>query len=305
MQARGRARAGTRPRAWSPVHAFDEEARHCQGRSEELSDDGMFDRASIRTRWSSLRTRCSMKFDLAALLSLSRPLRAGRGFAVAANSVCPCTAAVPPSCFDATFLLASFGPPCFRSRLPFSLSKTLYRLQDSLPSPRLSTVSKTHPAEASLPLANSPRKTARSPHPAATARAVTRPVCAPPPRSAAARPAAIRSGRQSGGLFRPGERFCFGCGRAWPAAHFGSTRHPASCVPLAPPEIGHIYHGLLGYNLYNQEKLAGIALARFWVPLFECAGEMAEWLKAHAWKACVGVTLPRVRIPLSPPLFHL
>jgi hypothetical protein len=31
-------------------------------------------------------------------------------------------------------------------------------------------------------------------------------------------------------------------------------------------------------------------------------GEMAEWFKAHAWKACVGETLPWVRIPLSPPL---
>ena len=31
------------------------------------------------------------------------------------------------------------------------------------------------------------------------------------------------------------------------------------------------------------------------------AGEMAEWLKAHAWKACIGETLSRVRIPLSPP----
>ena len=31
-------------------------------------------------------------------------------------------------------------------------------------------------------------------------------------------------------------------------------------------------------------------------------GEMGEWLKAHAWKACVGETLPWVRIPLSPPL---
>ena len=29
---------------------------------------------------------------------------------------------------------------------------------------------------------------------------------------------------------------------------------------------------------------------------------MAEWLKAHAWKACIGETLSRVRIPLSPPL---
>src|SRR6266566_6392217 len=28
---------------------------------------------------------------------------------------------------------------------------------------------------------------------------------------------------------------------------------------------------------------------------------MAEWLKAHAWKACIGETLSRVRIPVSPP----
>ncbi len=29
---------------------------------------------------------------------------------------------------------------------------------------------------------------------------------------------------------------------------------------------------------------------------------MAEWLKAHAWKACKGETLSWVRIPFSPPL---
>ena len=29
---------------------------------------------------------------------------------------------------------------------------------------------------------------------------------------------------------------------------------------------------------------------------------MAEWLKAHAWKACIGETLSWVRIPFSPPL---
>lgn len=28
---------------------------------------------------------------------------------------------------------------------------------------------------------------------------------------------------------------------------------------------------------------------------------MAEWLKAHAWNACIGESLSRVRIPLSPP----
>src|SRR5260221_12275370 len=34
---------------------------------------------------------------------------------------------------------------------------------------------------------------------------------------------------------------------------------------------------------------------------FQEDGEMSEWLKEHAWKACVGETLPWVRIPLSPP----
>ena len=32
-------------------------------------------------------------------------------------------------------------------------------------------------------------------------------------------------------------------------------------------------------------------------------GEVAERLKAHAWKACLGETLTRVRIPPSPPVF--
>ena len=30
-------------------------------------------------------------------------------------------------------------------------------------------------------------------------------------------------------------------------------------------------------------------------------GEVSEWFKEHAWKACVGETLPWVRIPPSPP----
>ena len=29
---------------------------------------------------------------------------------------------------------------------------------------------------------------------------------------------------------------------------------------------------------------------------------MSEWLKEHAWKACIGISLSRVRIPPSPPL---
>ena len=36
----------------------------------------------------------------------------------------------------------------------------------------------------------------------------------------------------------------------------------------------------------------------------ECKdGEVAEWLKAHAWKVCLRETVTRVRIPLSPPDF--
>ncbi len=30
-------------------------------------------------------------------------------------------------------------------------------------------------------------------------------------------------------------------------------------------------------------------------------GEVAEWFKAHAWKVCVPLQVPWVRIPLSPP----
>ena len=35
------------------------------------------------------------------------------------------------------------------------------------------------------------------------------------------------------------------------------------------------------------------------------AGEVAEWLKAHAWKVCIRETVSRVRIPLSPPAVPL
>ncbi len=37
------------------------------------------------------------------------------------------------------------------------------------------------------------------------------------------------------------------------------------------------------------------------VAFLKIAGEMAEWLKAHAWKACLLERVTWVRIPLSPP----
>ena len=30
---------------------------------------------------------------------------------------------------------------------------------------------------------------------------------------------------------------------------------------------------------------------------------MTEWFKVHAWKVCVPLQVPRVRIPVSPPEF--
>jgi hypothetical protein len=39
----------------------------------------------------------------------------------------------------------------------------------------------------------------------------------------------------------------------------------------------------------------------FWFTLGLPRGEVSEWLKEHAWKACVGETQPWVRIPPSPP----
>src|SRR6516162_492914 len=38
------------------------------------------------------------------------------------------------------------------------------------------------------------------------------------------------------------------------------------------------------------------------LPPFFRSGEVAEWLKAHAWKACIRETVSWVRIPPSPPV---
>src|ERR1019366_4665911 len=55
-------------------------------------------------------------------------------------------------------------------------------------------------------------------------------------------------------------------------------------------------------RLWKYTRLRPPSLAKILLPLQDRAsGEMAEWLKAHAWKACVRETVPWVRIPLSPP----
>ena len=53
---------------------------------------------------------------------------------------------------------------------------------------------------------------------------------------------------------------------------------------------------------YSVEEHRGIAQLTASRIFRTRTGEMAEWLKAHAWKACLGETLTWVRIPLSPPV---
>jgi hypothetical protein len=43
-------------------------------------------------------------------------------------------------------------------------------------------------------------------------------------------------------------------------------------------------------------------LRRYSSPASVKTGGMAEWLKAHAWKACIRETVSWVRIPLPPPV---
>ena len=45
----------------------------------------------------------------------------------------------------------------------------------------------------------------------------------------------------------------------------------------------------------------GVSVARSAFTQGPRRGEVAEWLKAHAWNACIRATVSRVRIPLSPP----
>src|SRR5665647_2834404 len=67
-----------------------------------------------------------------------------------------------------------------------------------------------------------------------------------------------------------------------------------------PPKSHNVFNRLPKYRGSRPRSLAKVAMA-----LQERAsGEMAEWLKAHAWKACVRETVPWVRIPLSPPLIY-
>lgn len=45
-----------------------------------------------------------------------------------------------------------------------------------------------------------------------------------------------------------------------------------------------------------------LALCRIWDTIAPLCGKVDEWLKSHAWKACIRASVSRVRIPSFPPV---
>src|SRR5580698_6295277 len=81
-------------------------------------------------------------------------------------------------------------------------------------------------------------------------------------------------------------------------------------IPTGDPVLGcpseTVFRSLLprhrrGPTTGAGTRRVGLAMNRVSGKERGCAGEMAERLKAHAWKACVRESVPWVRIPLSPP----
>ncbi len=97
-------------------------------------------------------------------------------------------------------------------------------------------------------------------------------------------------------------------GSLFDAATVGRVRG-SSCQPSSGDQ-GYVsapwtrlYMGTGGVNDDAPEAMFWVCVRRpVWYQPPSVAGEMAERLKAHAWKACVRESVPRVRIPVSPPV---
>ena len=89
--------------------------------------------------------------------------------------------------------------------------------------------------------------------------------------------------------------------------YFSSARaHGAEKMPLRHPDVldrGRLCLPALDEAEHGLGEESGLGWGRSdrRPEPRQSTGEMSEWLKEHAWKACVRVTVPRVRIPLSPP----
>ena len=95
----------------------------------------------------------------------------------------------------------------------------------------------------------------------------------------------------------------FGSG-AWTRTKILGSKGPCATNCTTPEPKPKNYNELLAAALFFAAKSArrdcrsAIDLLR----LNANPGEVSEWLKEHAWKACVGEILPWVQIPPSPPL---
>ena len=83
---------------------------------------------------------------------------------------------------------------------------------------------------------------------------------------------------------------------------------PRACLPRRLAVLGRVAHRLKApswpFKAFPREHLPnprGKTSRRE----MQNDGEVAEWLKAHAWKVCLRETVTRVRIPLSPPVVFL
>src|SRR4029078_9539710 len=99
------------------------------------------------------------------------------------------------------------------------------------------------------------------------------------------------------------------CAGEWPRRTSGARRHGSEggllrvtrrsgARPAVEPPLGGDGRSP-GRRVWSRAARVLRALAR--PSALTACGEVSEWLKEHAWKACVGETLPWVRIPPSPP----
>ena len=84
------------------------------------------------------------------------------------------------------------------------------------------------------------------------------------------------------------------CNAAGPRAHWRPVRGGVCHTTLSLCGAGALTHDG-NFRAGCQSEQAGYIVG---IPF---SGGVAEWLKAHAWKACIRETVSWVRIPLPPP----
>ena len=82
------------------------------------------------------------------------------------------------------------------------------------------------------------------------------------------------------------------------------TSDPAASCPGLVHLTKHMPYGILIFAVAAGIRYLALALTPTMLYTKLCAerGEVSERLKEHDWKSCVRETVPRVQIPLSPPI---